>query len=327
MTEWSCRADEVLAGRPLTRAEALAILRSPDDELLAVLDGAFRIRRRYFGRRVDLHVIENTRCGLCGEDCAYCSQSAVSTADVPVYDRLPIEATLERARAADRLGATRFCLVASGRGPSDSQIEWICEVVRQIKAETDLQVCASLGLLTSAQARRLAAGGVDRYNHNLETSEAFFPRICRTHTWADRAATNREAKAAGMEVCCGGLVGMGESEEDRVDLALAIRDLRVDSIPVNLLDPRPGTPLEGQPRLSPADGLRALAMFRFVCPDREIRAAGGRESCLRSLQPLALWPANSIFTGGYLTTPGQGWERDRAMLEDAGFEPGRWVRA
>ncbi len=321
--EWIRLADEVLSGRPLTRTEALGILSVSEDDLLELLQGAFRIRAHYFGRSVDLHVIANARSGACSEDCAFCSQSKVATTDIPVYGLQSPDTLLERAREATRVGARRVCLVTSGRAPTDSQIELLAVAVKRIREETPLQICTSLGMLTERQARRLAEIGVNRYNHNLETSERFFANICSTHAWRERWETLRRAKAAGLELCCGGLVGMGESDEDRVDLALAIRELGVDSVPVNFLDPRPGTPLEGRPRLRPTECLKVLAMFRYVLPDREIRIAGGREACLRSLQPLALWVANSMFTEGYLTTPGQGWERDRAMLEDAGFHPGQ----
>ncbi len=325
--DWISLAEAVMGGRSVTRDEALAIVRSPEDDLLAVLHAAFLIRRRAFGRDVHLHVIDNAKSGLCTEDCAFCSQSAVATTAIPEYDLQSVETIVEGARKAKTCGAVRYCIVTSGRGPADAELDRVCDAVARIKAGTDIQICTSLGLLSDEQAARLAAAGVNRYNHNLETSQANYANLCSAHTWQDRVETIRRAKAAGLEVCCGGLIGTGESDEDRVDMALAIRDLGVDSIPVNFLDPRPGTPLEGRPRLSPSECLRVLAMVRFVCPDREIRVAGGREACIRSLQPLALWPANSMFTEGYLTTPGQGWERDQAMLADAGFRVGHWVSA
>jgi biotin synthase len=195
----------------------------------------------------------------------------------------------------------------------------MCATVRALKREVPIQVCVSLGLLNLPQARQLQAAGVDRYNHNLETSERFFPRICTTHTYADRLATVQAVKAAGLELCCGGLLGMGESLADRAALALAIRAAGADSIPVNFLDPRAGTPLGRRPRLAPLDALRALIMFRFANPDKEIRIAGGREACLGPLQALALFPANSMFTNGYLTTAGQGYAADLALIKAAGF--------
>jgi biotin synthase len=316
---WNGIADRVLAGERMARADALRALRCPDEEVLDLLAAAWRVRRAHFGFGVRLHVIENAKCGLCSENCAFCSQSAVSTADIERYPLESAEAMLEAARRAKALNAIRVCIVTSAREPSDEEIARMCEAVRRIKAEIDIDVCNSLGFLTPDQAAQLKEAGVDRYNHNLETSERFYPRICRTHTYADRLATARIAKGAGLELCCGGLFGMGESDEDRVDLAEAIRGLKADSVPLNFLDPRIGTPLAGVERMKPLECLRILAAYRLMLPDTELRAAGGREACLRSLQPLALYAANSIFTSGYLTTDGQGEARDRAMIEEAGF--------
>ena len=324
---WCTLAQSVEAGRQTTEDEALAILRSSDDELLDLLQAAFRLRSRWFGRRVDLHVIRNARSGGCTEDCAYCSQSGSATTAISSYSMQPLRQIAEGARAAKAAGAVRYCIVTSGRGPSGEEVDEICDAARTIRSEVDIQICTSLGLLTTDQARRLVEAGVNRYNHNLETSERYYSNICTTHTYADRERTIRTAKAAGLEVCCGGLLGMGETDTDRVALAMALRKLDVDSVPVNLLDPRKGTALENQPRLTPCEGLRALAMFRFTLPKKEIRIAGGREAVLRTLQPLALFPANSMFIEGYLTTPGQPADRDLQMLKDAGFEVGKIVAA
>ncbi len=317
---WHAIADRLLdAGGGATRAEALAVLQASDDDLLAVLDAAFVLRRRYFGRGVRLHVIRNAKSGLCGEDCGFCSQSARSAAAVPRHPMEDVAAIVAGARDARAVRALRYCIVASGRAPLDAEVETVCDAARRIRREGPLQLCVSLGLVSADQARRLKAAGVNRFNHNLETSERFFPAICASHTYADRLATARRVKACGLELCSGGLLGLGETLEDRVDLALALGAVDADSIPVNFLDPRPGTPLAGRPRLAPGEALRALAMFRFVNPARELRAAGGREACLGPLQPLALYAANSIFTNGYLTTPGQGHAADLAMIAAAGF--------
>ena len=324
---WNERAERVLGGRAATRDEALAVLRSGDDDLLDLLQAAYRIRRRYFGRRVHLHVLRNARSGMCTEDCAFCSQSAAAEAGIEAYGLQGADEIVEGAEQAGRAGAYRYCIVTSGRSPSDAEVDRLCEAARRIRSVSPIQICMSLGLLSREQAARLRAAGVNRYNHNLETSERYYGAICSTHSWRDRVETVRAARAAGLEICCGGLIGMGETDEDRVDLAFAVREVGADSIPVNFLDPRAGTPLEGRARLRPAECLRVLAMFRFVNPDREIRVAGGREACLRSMQPLALYPANSLFTEGYLTTPGQGRSRDVAMIEEAGFEIGPWVSA
>ena len=305
---WDELSKRVLGGKLTTHKQALGILESSDDDILSVLDAAFAIRRRYFGRGVSIHVIRNAKSGLCSENCSFCSQSAVSESEIPKYPMQSVEQILEGAREAHRLTATRYCIVTSGRTPSEKDLATICEAARLIKREVPVQICTSLGLLAEEQAKRLKNAGVDRYNHNLESSERFYSSFCTTHDFSDRVATAKTAKAAGLELCSGGLIGMGENLQDRVDLAFALRELDADSIPVNFLDPRPGTPLEGLTRLTPADCLRTLAMFRFVNPDREIRIAGGREACIGSLQVLSLYAANSMFTVGYLTTSGQGYQ-------------------
>jgi len=230
-----------------------------------------------------------------------------------------VEQLVEGAREAYRMKAVKYCMVTATRGPSPRALEIVCEAVRRIKAEMPIKICTSLGLLTDTQAEKLAAAGVDRFNHNLESSKNYFGNVCQTHSWEDRVNTIKAAKKAGMEACCGGIMGMGETQEDRVDLAFALRELEVESIPVNFLDPRPGTALGHLPKLKPQDCLRTLCMYRFVNPTRDIRAAGGREVVLRHLQALALYPANSMFTEGYLTTPGQGHNSDLEMIEEAGF--------
>ncbi len=318
--DWADLAAEVLRGVPVTPEQAMAILRSGDDALLGLLDAAFTIRRRHFGRTVHLHVLRNAKSGMCRENCAFCSQAMGAYSGVDRYTLETVEELVEGARKAHAMRAKRYCMVTATRGPSARELETVCEAVRRIKAEMDIEICTSLGLLLPGQAEALAEAGVDRFNHNLETSERYYPEICQTHTWADRVETVKSVHEAGMDSCCGGIVGMGETDEDRVALAFALRDLGVASIPVNFLDPRPGTPLGHLPKTSPRDALRCLCMFRFVNPTREIRAAGGREVVLRHLQPLALYPANSIFSEGYLTTGGQGHDRDLAMIEEAGFE-------
>lgn len=320
---WPDCGRRVKAGDVLTRKEALAVLQSSDDELLEVLHAAFLVRRQHFGRDVNLHILRNAQSGDCGENCAFCSQSAVSGAAIERYPLQSVEEIVAGAIEAQRAGAVKYCVVTSGRAPAAETLGTFCEAARRIRRSGALHLCVSPGLLTAGQARQLAAAGVHRINHNLETSRRHFPALCTTHAYEDRVATVRAVKAAGMEVCCGGILGVGESLEDRVDLAFALRELEVESIPVNFFNPRPGTPLADRPPLGAMDGLRGLAMFRLVNPWRDIRAAGGREACLGSLQALALYAANSIFTNGYLTTPGQGRPADIRMLEDAGFRPAK----
>jgi biotin synthase len=316
---WDELSRNILAGGSITRGQALAVLQSGNDELLTVLQAAFELRKRYFGRDVTLHVIRNAKSGACSEDCAYCSQSSSATSPVECYPMQTVEKIVEGAHAAHKLSAYRYCVVASGRAPVEKELEMICEAARRIKREVPIQLCTSLGILNPDQARQLKEAGVDRYNHNLETSERHYGVICSTHGYGDRVETARAVKGAGLELCSGGLIGMGETLEDRVDLAFALRETGADSIPVNFLDPRPGTALAGSERIGAMDVLRTLAMFRFVHPDREIRIAGGREACLGPLQALSLFAANSLFTVGYLTTGGQGNEADRKMIEMAGF--------
>ncbi|MDX2119701.1 MAG: biotin synthase BioB [Gemmatimonadota bacterium] len=319
MTDWNLLATTCLDGGAPSWDEALSVLTSGDDELLEVLGAAFRLRRVYHGRDVRIHVLKNAKSGLCPEDCAFCSQSVHFPTGVERYPLQSVEELVAGARAAAAMGAVKYCMVTSTRGPSERDLDVVCEAVRRIKSELNLNVCTSLGLLREGQAERLAAAGVTRFNHNLESSRNHFGEICHTHSYDERITTVRAVRAAGMEACCGGIMGMGETLEDRVHLAFQLRELEVESIPVNFLDPRPGTPLGHLPRLTPQDCLRALAMFRFVNPSRDIRVAGGREVNLRQLQPLALYPANSLFCNGYLTTGGQGPEADLAMIADAGF--------
>jgi len=327
MTNWNQLAEQSLAGNAPSRGDALAVLESGEDELLPLLHAAFLVRRRYYGRDVRIHVLKNAKSGMCPEDCAFCSQSVKFETGVDRYQLQSVAELVAGAREAAAMGAVKYCMVTSTRGPSERDLDTICEAVRQIKAELNINVCTSLGLLRDGQAERLAAAGVTRFNHNLESSREHFPRVCSTHSYDDRIATVRAAKAAGLEACCGGIMGMGETLEDRVRLAFELRELEVESIPVNFLDPRPGTPLGNQPRLSAHDCLRALAMFRLVNPTRDIRVAGGREVNLRDLQPLALYPANSLFCNGYLTTPGQGPDADLRMIADLGFRVAELVAA
>lgn len=317
---WFELSEKSISGEPLTREEALAVLESPDDHLLCVLHAAFRVRLKYFGRGVHLHVLCNAKSGMCRENCSFCSQAIGSYSGVDRYEIQSVEELVAGARAAHEMKAVKYCIVTATSAPSTKEVDTICEAVQIIKKEMPIKICTSLGFLNEETAKRLVGAGVDRFNHNLETAREYYPSICQTHTYDDRMNTILTAKSAGMEVCCGGIMGMGESLENRVDLAMSLREVNAESIPVNFLDPRPGTPLENRERMSPSDCLRALCMFRLTNPLTEIRVAGGREVCLRHMQALALYPANSMFTEGYLTTGGQGYDGDIALIRDAGFE-------
>jgi biotin synthase len=312
-------ATEVLNGYAVTRAEAQAILNSSNEDLSGLLNAAERIRQDVHGRDVTLHVLQNAKSGSCPEDCSFCSQSTKFETDVEQYRIQTVDELITAAREAYSLGATRYCMVTSTRAPTGRELETVCEATRRIKEEMPIEICASLGFLDGHSATTLAQAGVDRFNHNLETSERHFEKVVSSHTWQDRVDTIKAAKAAGMEACCGGIVGMGEESDDRVELAFSLRDLDVESIPVNFLDPREGTPLGDSERLSPEECLRTLAMMRFVNPTRDIRVAGGREKALGDKQGLALKVANSLFTEGYLTTGGQGYQSDIDLIEDAGY--------
>lgn len=319
-SSWHALADQILAGELLAQEQALNILQAPDVELLDILAASYRIRHRHFGNKVQLYFLMNAKSGLCPEDCSYCSQSKVATSEVPRYNLLSRDKLLDGARAAYERQSKTYCMVISARGPNEREIAAVEEIVPQIKAQYDLKICACLGLLTPEQAQRLQACGVDRVNHNVNTSANYYEQICTTHTYEDRIATLQAIREAGMELCSGGIIGMGESAEDVVRMALELRDLGVESIPVNFLNSIEGTPLEQLDTLNPRYCLKTLAMFRFANPDREIRIAGGRELHLGSMQCLGLYPANSVFIGDYLTTKGQAAENDYRMIEEMGFE-------
>jgi biotin synthase len=314
-------ADSVLAGEAIDRTAARTILNAPDADVPDLLRATARVREHFHGRRVKLCLLRNARSGLCPEDCHYCSQSAVSDAAIPRYRLDSLAELLTGSERAVAAGARRFCMVTSGRGPSDNDIARFTAAARRIKAEhPDLELCVSLGLVEEDQARELKAAGIDFVNHNLNTSERFHPDVCTTHTYADRIRTVENVRRAGLSTCCGGILGMGESDEDVIDLAFALRDLQVDSLPVNFLIPIEGTPFAALRELTPMRCLRALCLFRLTSPAAEIRVAGGREVNLGWFQPLALYAANSIFVDGYLTTPGQAYAEAQAMVRDMGFE-------
>ena len=317
---WATLADRVLAGSPIQREEALAILQSPDDQLLDLLSAAFKIRSKWFGKQVQLYFLMNAKSGLCQEDCGYCSQSKNSDAEIPKYNLLDRKQLMAGAQAAAERKAGTYCIVISGRSPTDRELRAVETLVPEIKSQYKLKICACLGLLDDQQAQRLKAAGVDRVNHNVNTSETFYEEICSTHTYQDRVDTLQAVRNSGMELCSGGIIGMGEDDTQVVDMAFELRELNVQSIPLNFLNSIEGTALENVSLLTPTYCLKTLAMFRFVNPDRELRIAGGRELNLGSLQPLGLYAANSIFVGDYLTTKGQAAAADYQMIADMGFE-------
>ena len=313
-------AEAVLAGHPATPEDALAVLQAADGELMSVVAAAAQLRQAYFGNTVKVNYLVNLRSGLCPENCNYCSQALGSTAPILKYSWLSVEKTLDQAGAGLAGGASRVCLVSSGRGPSARDVDKVSDMVGALKQRyPGVEVCACLGLLQDGQAERLKDAGVDAYNHNINTAESNHANIVQTHTYQDRVDTVQRAKGAGLSPCSGLIAGLGETDGQLVEALFALRELGSDSIPVNFLMPFDGTPLEKTWELTPIRCVKILAAARFVCPDKEIRIAGGREMHLRSLQPIALHIANSIFLGDYLTSEGQEAKSDLEMIRDNGF--------
>ena len=309
-----------VALQPPSRDEALAVLDLPDSATMELVAAVATVRRHFFQDRVKLNFLLNIKSGLCPEDCAYCSQARGSTAGIDRYAMLPPDRAVEAAGMAISAGAKRFCMVAGGRGPTPRELRLFTTSVRAVKhAYPALEICACLGLLREGQADDLREAGVHAYNHNLNTSPGQYAEVCSTHTFADRVETVTRAADAGLSPCSGALFGMGESDEDIVDVATALRELHPDSVPVNFLIPIEGTPMADVNELTPMRCLRILCLIRLFFPNVEVRIAGGREVHLRSLQPLGLLIANSIFIGDYLTTKGQAAEDDRRMIADLGL--------
>jgi biotin synthase len=317
--DWQRLADASLAGDVLSRDDARAMLQAPDEAILDQLAAAYRVRRATWGNRVRLHFLLNAQSGLCPEDCGYCSQSKISAAEIEKYPMLAQDRIMEAADRAAQLKAGTLCMVISGRSPGETVFGKVLESVRAVRAKHDLKICACLGLLNADQVQRLKEAGVETINHNLNTSANFTPEIVSTHTFDDRVGTVQAVKDAGMKTCSGGILGMGESDDDVIDLALSLRTLDVKSVPVNFLIPVPGTSLAGVRELDPRRCLRILSLYRLLLPTQEIRISGGREVHLRSMQVMGLYPANSIFIGDYLTTQGQSARDDLRMIADAGF--------
>ncbi|MBI5116984.1 biotin synthase BioB [Candidatus Poribacteria bacterium] len=318
-------AARVIDGDRLGRDEAAKMLATPHEDVLHLVAAANDVRLHFKNDRVDFCAIVNTKSGSCSEDCAFCAQSAHHETGASVYPLMEEREILRRAKEAEAMGANKLCFVTSGRGiESDDDLDKVCSAIRSIARETALDRCASLGALGRRQLDRLKAAGLQSLHHNIETAESFFGGICTTHTYADRIDTINLAKELGFYVCCGGIFGMGESEEQRIEMALAIRELDIDSVPMNFLNPIRGTPLEHARPLQPLDILKTIAVFRFLLPDKDIRVCGGREKNLRSLQPfIYLAGANCAVLGNYLTTQGRDYREDLEMIADLGLRAAR----
>lgn len=312
---------KVLSGEGLSWEEARELAGWPPERLGELLELSREVRERFCGKEVELCAIINARSGLCSEDCRFCAQSSRYQTGVEVYPLIGPEKALEKARRMEAAGVKRFSLVTSGRGIGEKDFVRVLEIYRVLRAETGLELCASLGIIDEDKARRLREVGVTTYHHNLETGRSFFPQICTTHTFEERVATIRAARAAGLNVCSGGIIGLGESMEHRLEMVFELRELKVRSVPVNILNPIPGTPLAGQKPLSREEILKTLALFRLVMPEGVFRLCGGREPGLGERQGEALaLAANGLMVGNYLTTRGQEINQDLEMIAAAGLK-------
>lgn len=313
--------ERILAGGAISRSEAESLLDAPDEQLLHLMAAADRIRIHFKGHRFDSCSLINARSGRCAEDCSFCAQSGHHAAECQTYGLRGTEEILAAARAAKETGASRFCTVTSGGALSPQEFDKLIKSLEHVHSEVDIDLDASLGFLDDERAARLLAAGVTRYNHNLETSKDHYPRICSTHTFDQRVATVQCALSQGFSACSGGIIGLGETPSQRLDLAFSLAELNVDCIPINILNPRPGTPLENAEPPEPLEILKTVALFRLINPRATIKIAGGRERNLGDFQGMALRAgANGMIIGGYLTTSGRMVEDDLKMVHQAGFE-------
>ncbi|MEW6608173.1 MAG: biotin synthase BioB [bacterium] len=310
----------LLRGEPLHFSKAIYFSKLDKESILDLVSLANRVRKEYCGEGIDLCSIINAKSGACSEDCQFCGQSGHYKTDTPVYSLKSEEEILQSAKDAEISGATRFCIVISGEKPDTTDFKKIISVLKRIKEETNLKLDCSLGTLTKDKAYALKNAGVSRYNHNLETSENYFKQICTTHSYKDRLSTLKILKEVGLEVCCGGIIGLGEDWDERIKFVFALKELNVDCIPINILNPIPGTPLANVKPLSPLEIIKTIAIFRLILKDKIIKIAGGREVNLRDLQALSLLAgANGLIIGNYLTTPGRDASLDMQMIKDLGM--------
>jgi biotin synthetase len=292
------------------------------DNLVKLADSANLITRKFSQDSVDVETLLNAKSGNCPEDCSFCAQSTFYETGITKYPLLPDEIILDKAVEAKMNGAASFCLVCAYREPPQNEFEKICKVIERLRKEVDLDINVSLGFMTPQRAQRLKSLGVKRYNHNLEASESFFSEICKTHDFADRVKTARTVKDAGLELCCGGIIGMGETPKQRIELAFSLSTLEPDEVPINILIPRKGTPKELENcSINTMDIIRTIAVWRFIMPKTILKIAGGREVYFKDNGKLALQAgANGIITGGYLTTNGNAPNKDIQMIHEIGLD-------
>ena len=313
---------EVLESRPIRYEEALELTETPRSLIPYLAAAANEVREKFVGNLIESCALSNIKSGNCSEDCKFCAQSGHYKTDSPVYPQMSVEEIVEQAKAAETMGATEFCMVSSGWGATnEKELVVVLEAVRRIKAETGLFVDCSLGFLTPEQMKQLKDAGLFRNNHNLEASRGYFEKICTTHTYQERMNHVEMVRHYGIHPCSGGILGMGEMPKDRIDLAFDLKKLNAECVPINILNPRPGTPLGNVEPLTPMEVIKYIALYRLILPTSTIKIAGGREVNLRDLQAMAMQAgANGLILGNYLTTMGRNPSRDIEMLKDLGFE-------
>ena len=312
-------ANQSISEKDFSKELSSKILQSSEIEVLSLLNAAYEVRKKFVGKSVNIHILNNAQNGHCPEDCHYCAQAKTSDAEIEEYPLKPDEEILAEAKNAYEKGAHRYCMVFAGRGPSQGRTEKLANLIKAIKTQYPIEVCVSAGLLNKEKAKILKEAGLDRLNHNLNTSERHYSKICTTHTYADRLETMNAAQESGLEICSGVIAGMGEVADDIIEMAETLRRVKASSIPVNFFMPIKGVNLGSTSQINPDYCLRILCLFRFLNPKAEIRIAAGREIHLRSMEVMALYPANSLFLDGYLNTKGEERIRTFQMIKDAGF--------
>lgn len=313
-------AERAIHKRGISKKDALYIAELSIDEIPLLFYHASKLRETFKGKNIELCAIVNAKSGLCSEDCAYCSQSAISRAEIPVYPLMASEEIIKKADEAKEHGVRRFCIVTSGRGPNKKEITVIAKTVERIR-KMGLLPCATLGLINKEDLKILRDSGLERYHHNLETSERYFPEICSTHTYNEKLKTIEAVKEVGLSLCSGGIFGLGEEWEDRIEIALRLKEFDVDSVPLNFLIPIKGTPLGEKDILNPVEALKIVSLYRLILPDKQIRICGGRRQVLGEFNSMVFMAgADSLLTGNYLTTLGKSYEDDLKLIKDMGLE-------
>lgn len=310
--------NKVISGKSISFEEAGKLLCSQD--ILSLAFSANVITRKFNGDSIDVESLLNAKSGKCPEDCSFCAQSSFYNTKISKYPLLPKQVVIVRAKEAERQGASSFCLVCAYRSPPEEEFRQICDTIEALKKEVSIDINASLGFMTLERARKLKSLGIKRYNHNLEASDSFFSQICKTHDFADRVKTAKIVKEAGLELCCGGIIGMGETVKQRIELAFALAALNPDEVPINILIPNEGTPMAQIVTITPEEAIRTIAVWRFIMPKVILKLAGGREVHFSDNGRMALRAgANGIISGGYLTTGGNEMSKDLNMIHEIGI--------